>query len=145
MNARPWKTIRSLPVSTYSSTSVRQRLACPLRAVRALQVGVLDERHRRLGRAERHAPLLDPGEERLGPAGAAAVGAPSQPQRRPGLRRRWHSERRDVATPSHDGEAATRAAPKRRLQWDIVPLGLPTLSRPTWPRSTCAKAWLTNG
>ena len=30
-------------------------------------------------------------------------------------------------------------------QWVDVPLGLPTLSRPTWPRSTCAKAWLTNG
>ena len=38
----------------------------PVRAVGALQVGVLDERHRRLGRPESHAPLLDPGEERVG-------------------------------------------------------------------------------
>ncbi len=30
-------------------------------------------------------------------------------------------------------------------QWLIVPFGLPTFSSPTWPRSTCAKAWLTNG
>ena len=30
-------------------------------------------------------------------------------------------------------------------QWDIVPFTLPTLSRPTWPRSTCAKACETNG
>ena len=26
------------------------------------------------------------------------------------------------------------------VQWDIVPFGLPTLSKPTWPRSTCANA-----
>ena len=30
-------------------------------------------------------------------------------------------------------------------QWDIVPFGFPTLSKPTWPRSTSAKAWETNG
>ena len=30
-------------------------------------------------------------------------------------------------------------------QWEIVPFGCPTLSNPTWPRSTCAKACETNG
>ena len=30
-------------------------------------------------------------------------------------------------------------------QWLIVPFGFPTFSSPTWPRSTCAKAWETNG
>ena len=30
-------------------------------------------------------------------------------------------------------------------QCDIVPFGLPTLSRPTWPRSTSANACETNG
>ena len=42
----------------------RQGVPCPLGAVGALQVGVLDERHRRSGRAEGRALLLDPGEER---------------------------------------------------------------------------------
>ena len=42
----------------------RHRVPRPLRAVGALQVGVLDERHRRLRRAESRAMLLDPGEER---------------------------------------------------------------------------------
>ena len=32
-----------------------------------------------------------------------------------------------------------------RAQCDIVPGGLPILSNPTCPRSTCAKAWETNG
>ena len=32
-----------------------------------------------------------------------------------------------------------------RVQCDIVPGGLPILSNPTCPRSTCAKAWDTNG
>jgi hypothetical protein len=30
-------------------------------------------------------------------------------------------------------------------QWVIDPFGFPTLSRPTWPRSTSAKAWETKG
>ena len=33
----------------------------------------------------------------------------------------------------------------REAQWDIVPVGFPTLSSPTWPMSTLAKEWLTNG
>jgi len=43
------------------------------------------------------------------------------------------------------------AAPARnahvaaRLQWVAVPGGLPILSSPTCPRSTCANAWLTKG
>ncbi len=48
--------------------------------------------------------------------------------------------------------SATRRLASRRVgglsvdsQWLIVVFGLPTLSRPTWPRSTCAKAWLTKG
>ena len=38
------------------------------------------------------------------------------------------------------------AEPRTRFgQCDIVPGGLPTFRRPTWPMSTLAKEWLTNG
>ena len=57
------------------------------------------------------------------------------------------SRRREARAPP--GSACRRPRPwtasLHRPQCDIVPGGLPTLSRPTWPRSTRAKAWLTNG
>ena len=40
---------------------------------------------------------------------------------------------------------APRVAVRPGAQCVIVPFGLPTLSSPTWPRSTCAKAWETKG
>ena len=71
MNAKPVEDDPQLPGLDVLVDEDRQRLARPLRAVRALQVGVLDERHRRLGRAEGYALLLDPGEERLDRPAAA--------------------------------------------------------------------------
>ena len=92
----------------------------------------------------------------------------ARPRRR-GRRSGWRrSGRRRVRQPrQHDREARAWVAksvhrdrpsmPRSRrsrpaggscassCQWDIVPLELPTLSRPTWPRSTCANACETNG
>ena len=48
--------------------------------------------------------------------------------------------------PSREGTPLNGVEPgPRSHQWLIVPFGLPTLSRPTWPRSTCANACETNG
>jgi hypothetical protein len=43
------------------------------------------------------------------------------------------------------GVMCSSSHPAARRQCDIVPFTSPTLSRPTWPRSTSAKACETNG
>ena len=52
---------------------------------------------------------------------------------------------RDTSVAMRIGSSSSVCALARRPQWVIVPLGLPTLRRPTWPRSTSAKACETKG
>ena len=74
MNAMPPNSMRRSPARTYSSTRSGKRARGPLRAERALEVGVFDQRDRRVGVAERGAVLGDVAEKRLDHVGAEDLG-----------------------------------------------------------------------
>ena len=66
--------------------------------------------------------------------------------------RRRLGERRGRARTAARRKAASAAVrataalyPGATAQWLIVPATLPTFSRPTWPMSTLANEWETNG
>ena len=74
MKCMPEKTNLTLPVRTYFVTSVGQRVDRVVAAVRALEVGELDHRHRRGGLAEHVQLLRHALEEGDGRGGAGNLG-----------------------------------------------------------------------
>ena len=72
-NAGPLKTIRSLPARTYRSTSTGSVGPPPFAAVRALEVGVLDERDRRVAPPSACTVLRDASEQRVSPRSTSAT------------------------------------------------------------------------
>ena len=101
------------------------------------------------------------GRARRRPGSRDATAPCSDGARRAGRARSSRAARRRCGAGPRSPPAVDRRAPggrSSRVSWPrarllcsaspqcpIVPLGLPTLSSPTWPRSTCANAWRTKG
>ena len=119
----PHLALPHVPVDERREGAVR-----PLGAVRALEICVLHERHRGLRAPQRIAALGNPVED-----GGKRLRGGSRSLFRPKAARTDQRAAEDEGADEYSGQPPARA---HGAQWDIVPSGFPTFSRPTWPRST---------
>ena len=102
---------------------------------------------RGVGREERHVPHLVPApdshEVDCAEEAARVADRLGESRERAGVVLEAHAHR--GAERGRGVHGGLPVADHVLVQCDIVPGGFPTLSSPTCPRSTCAKAWDTNG